>query len=170
MLSEAKTFREKKLPCDALIYLGTGFCPSGWNTENGSFAWNSRVFPDPEKIIEQLHQDHFRVVLHAVVLADKLRGSASDECTPSRFDEEEMGCYWDMHRKDFAMGVDGWWPDEGDPMGIPSRLARNRMYWEGPQIDRPNERPYALHRNGYAGMQRYGSFLWSGDVFSTGKP
>jgi alpha-glucosidase/alpha-D-xyloside xylohydrolase len=41
------------------------------------------------------------------------------------------------------------------------------VYWEGPQIDRPNERPYALHRNGYAGMQRYGSFLWSGDVYST---
>jgi alpha-glucosidase/alpha-D-xyloside xylohydrolase len=65
------------------------------------------------------------------------------------------------------MGVDGWWPDEGDPLDIPSRLARNRMYWEGPQIDRPNERPYALHRNGYAGMQRYASFLWSGDVYST---
>jgi alpha-glucosidase/alpha-D-xyloside xylohydrolase len=41
------------------------------------------------------------------------------------------------------------------------------MYWEAPQIDRPNERPYALHRNGYAGMQRYASFLWSGDVYST---
>ena len=27
VLAEAKTFREKKLPCDALIYLGTGFCP-----------------------------------------------------------------------------------------------------------------------------------------------
>ncbi len=40
------------------------------------------------------------------------------------------------------------------------------MYWEGSQIDRPNERPFALHRNGYAGMQRYGSFLWSGDVNS----
>ena len=36
----------------------------------------------------------------------------------------------------------------------------------GAQIDRPNERPYALHRNGYAGMQRYASFLWSGDVYS----
>jgi alpha-glucosidase (family GH31 glycosyl hydrolase) len=167
VLSEAKTFREKKLPCDALIYLGTGFCPSGWNTENGSFAWNSRVFPDPEEMIGQLHRNHFRVVLHAVILADKLRGSASDACTLSRFDEEEAGCYWDTHRKDFAMGVDGWWPDEGDAMGIAARLARNRMYWEGPQIDRPNERPYALHRNGYAGMQRYGSFLWSGDVFST---
>ena len=65
------------------------------------------------------------------------------------------------------MGVDGWWPDEGDPLDIASRLARNRMHWEGPQIDRPNERPYALHRNGYAGMQRYASFLWSGDVYST---
>jgi alpha-glucosidase/alpha-D-xyloside xylohydrolase len=41
------------------------------------------------------------------------------------------------------------------------------MYWDGPQMDRPNERPYALHRNGYAGMQRYASFLWSGDVYST---
>ena len=167
VLAEAKTFREKKLPCDALIYLGTGFCPSGWNTENGSFSWNSRVFPDPEKMIEQLHQDNFRVVLHDVILTDKLRGSARDVCTLPKFDAEQASCYWDAHRKDFAMGVDGWWTDEGDPLDIASRLARNRMHWEGPQMDRPNERPYALHRNGYAGMQRYGSFLWSGDVYST---
>jgi alpha-glucosidase (family GH31 glycosyl hydrolase) len=167
VLAEAKTFREKKLPCDALLYLGTGFCPSGWNTANGSFDWNSRVFPDPKQILDQLHQEHFRVVLHAVILSDKLRRRASDPCEPKLFDEAEAGCYWDAHRKDFAMGVDGWWPDEGDPLDIASRLVRNRMYWEGPQLDRPNERPYALHRNGYAGMQRYASFLWSGDVYST---
>ena len=41
------------------------------------------------------------------------------------------------------------------------------MYWEGSQVWRPNERPYALHRNGYAGMARFGAFLWSGDVYST---
>jgi alpha-glucosidase (family GH31 glycosyl hydrolase) len=167
VLAEAKTFREKKLPCDALIYLGTGFCPSGWNTENGSFAWNSKVFPDPKQMLEQLHQDNFHIVLHSVILTDKLRGSAHDSCDLANFDEEQASCYWDAHRKDFAMGVDGWWPDEGDPMDIASRLVRNRMYWEGPQIDRPNERPYALHRNGYAGMQRHASFLWSGDVYST---
>ena len=167
VLAEAKTFREKKLPCDALIYLGTGFCPSGWNTENGSFSWNSRVFPDPKQIIEKLHEDNFRVVLHDVILTDKLRGTVHDSCDSLSFDAEEAGCYWDAHRKDFAMGVDGWWPDEGDPLDPASRLARNRMHWEGPQIDRPNERPYALHRNGYAGMQRYASFLWSGDVHST---
>lgn len=167
VLAEAKTFREKKLPCDVLIYLGTGFCPSGWNTQNGSFAWNSRVFPDPEGILDELHKEHFRAVLHAVILSDKLQGTVHDPCDLRRFDEAKVSCYWDAHRKDFAMGVDGWWPDEGDTLDIGSRLARNRMYWEGPQLDRPNERPYALHRNGYAGMQRYGAFLWSGDVYST---
>jgi alpha-glucosidase (family GH31 glycosyl hydrolase) len=167
VLAEARTFREKKLPCDTMIYLGTGFCPSGWNTENGSFVWNSRVFPDPKEVLDELHKEHFRAVVHVVILSDKLRGTVHDPCELSRYDEEQASCHWDAHRKDFAMGVDGWWPDEGDPLDIPSRLVRNRMYWEGSQLDRPNERPYALHRNGYAGMQRYGSFLWSGDVFST---
>ena len=166
ILAEAKTFREKKLPCDALIYLGTGFCPSGWNTENGSFSWNHRVFPDPQEMIAELHKDNFRVVLHDVILTDKLRGSVHDSCKLSEFDEQEASCYWDAHRKDFAMGIDGWWPDEGDPLDISSRLTRNRLHWEGPQLDRPDERPYALHRNGYAGMQRYAAFLWSGDVYS----
>jgi len=167
ILAEAKTFREKKLPCDTMIYLGTGFCPSGWNAENGSFDWNSNVFPDPKVILDQFHKDHFRVVLHAVILSRKLRGTVHDPCELTRYAEDLASCYWDTHRKVFAQGVDGWWPDEGDPLDIASRLVRNRMYWEGPQLDRPNERPFALHRNGYAGMQRYASFLWSGDVFST---
>ena len=165
ILSEAKTFREKKLPCDTLIYLSTGFCPSGWNTANGSFVWNSSVFPDPEVMIEELHKENFRAVVHVVILSDKLSGTVHDPCDVSRFDEQKASCHWDAHRKTFAMGIDGWWPDEGDPLNIESRLVRNRMYWDGPQSDRPNVRPYALHRNGYAGMQRYASFLWSGDVF-----
>jgi alpha-glucosidase (family GH31 glycosyl hydrolase) len=62
--------------------------------------------------------------------------------------EDPASCYWDAHRKNFALGIDGWWSDEGDPLDITSRLVRHRMYWEGPQLDRPNERPFALHRNG----------------------
>jgi alpha-glucosidase/alpha-D-xyloside xylohydrolase len=42
------------------------------------------------------------------------------------------------------------------------------MYWEGAQLWQPNLRPFALHRNGYAGLQRYG-WLWSGDTLSTWK-
>jgi alpha-glucosidase/alpha-D-xyloside xylohydrolase len=118
-------------------------------------------------MLDELHRENFKAVVHVVILSDKLHGTVHDPCEVSRFDEEAASCHWDAHRKDFALGVDGWWPDEGDPLDVASRLVRNRMYWEGPQIDRPNERAYALHRNGYAGMQRYASFLWSGDVRST---
>jgi alpha-glucosidase/alpha-D-xyloside xylohydrolase len=163
----ARTFREKKLPCDALIYLGTGFTPSGWNAANGSFAFNRNVFPDPAAVLQELHDLNFKVVLHAVILARSLRGTVQDPCDLKRYDEEEVGCYWNVHRKLLALGVDGWWPDEGDPLDAASRLTRNRMYWEGPPLDRPNQRPYALHRNGHAGMQRYAAFLWSGDVYTT---
>jgi alpha-glucosidase/alpha-D-xyloside xylohydrolase len=167
ILGEAQTFRGKKLPCDALIYLGTGFCPSGWNTQNGAFEWNSSVFPDPEEMIRKLHEQNFKFVPHVVILTKSLRGAVQDKCDPAKFNEEEAGCYWDKHRKLLTQGVDGWWPDEGDPLNQASRLARIRMYWDGTQLDRPNQRLYALHRNGYAGMQRYTAFLWSGDVYST---
>jgi alpha-glucosidase/alpha-D-xyloside xylohydrolase len=167
IIQEAKTFREKKLPCDTMIYLGTGFCPSGWNTNNGEWTFNSRVFPDPKKVIDELHEQHMKVALHVVIRARSMSGTVRDACDPSRAAEEQPSCYWDIHRPIFNLGVDGWWPDEGDPLNAASRLARNRMYWEAPQLDRPNERPFALHRNGCAGMQRFGSFLWSGDVYST---
>jgi len=118
-------------------------------------------------MLDQMHRENFKIVVHAVILSRTLRGTVRDSCELASFDEERASCYWDMHRLVFADGIDGWWPDEGDPLDISSRLVRNRMYWDGPQIDRPNERPYALHRNGYAGMQRYAAFLWSGDVYST---
>ena len=40
------------------------------------------------------------------------------------------------------------------------------MYFHGSLLDRPGERPFSLHRTGYAGMQRYGAWVWSGDVFT----
>ena len=180
----AKTMREKNLPCDALIYLGTDFTPSGWNTHNGEFTWKQETFPDPKKTIDDLHAMHYKVVLHVVIEGRHLTGTVKDPCTtpePSgriagddgdvtkgRWPpERSVGCYWPHHKGVFDLGIDGWWPDQGDGLDAPSRLNRIRMYWEGSQLWRPDERPYALHRNGYAGMARYGAFLWSGDVYST---
>ncbi|PYR93484.1 MAG: glycoside hydrolase [Acidobacteria bacterium] len=173
----ARTLREKKLPCDALIYLGTDFTPSGWNSHNGEFTWNAANFPNPQKTIDDLHARNFKVVLHAVIEGRHLTGTVKDPCaapepsgrTPDGKwpDERSVGCYWPHHKRVFDLGIDGWWPDQGDGLDAPSRLNRIRMYWEGSRMWRPNERPYALHRNGYAGMARYGAFLWSGDVYST---
>ena len=175
----ARTFREKQLPCDALIYLGTEFTPSGWNTRNGEFTWHTGNFPEPRKTIEALHTQHFKIVLHIVFEGRRMDGTVHDACTPAHAvpsgrtaddkwpDDRNVACYWPYHKPLHDLGVDGWWPDQGDGLDAASRLRRIRMYWEGPQLWRANERPFALHRNGYAGMQRYGAFLWSGDVYST---
>jgi alpha-glucosidase (family GH31 glycosyl hydrolase) len=165
VMNEARTFREKKLPCDTLIYLGTGFCPSGWNTGHGSFTFNKTAFPDPGPMIEELRKENFKVVLHVVNPPIGLHGRAADTGASAQ-DETDAARYWQKHLDVFRLGVDGWWPDEGDPLGPIECLVRNRMYWEGPQLERPAERPYALHRNGYAGLQRYG-WLWSGDIDAT---
>jgi alpha-glucosidase/alpha-D-xyloside xylohydrolase len=175
----AKTFREKQLPCDGLIYLGTEFTPSGWNTRNGEFAWKKENFPNPKQAIDELHALHYKVVLHSVIEGRRMSGTVAGACTPDKAvpsgrtaddrwpEDRAVECYWPYHKPAMDLGIDGWWPDQGDGLDARSRLARIRMYWEGPQLYRPDERPFALHRNGYSGMQRYGAFLWSGDVYST---
>ncbi len=167
VLEELKLFREKKLPCDAMIYLGTGFCPSGWNTGHGSFTFNPNVFPDPAAIIRQMHGEHFKMVVHVTSPPEDLHGEVGDTGAAAQ-DPSDAAAYWPKHLPAQRMGIDGWWPDEGDELPPASRLARNRMYWEGSQIFQPNVRPFALHRNGYASIQRYG-WLWSGDTLSTWK-
>jgi alpha-glucosidase/alpha-D-xyloside xylohydrolase len=172
----AHTFREKGLPCDTLVYLGTEFAPSGWNTRNGEFTWHPVNFPDPRAMLEEIHELGFKVVVHIVLEGRRLLGSVHDPCTadplpPGRTAgddrwprERQVACYWPAHQALMEVGVDGWWPDQGDGFDGPSRFNRHRMYWEGTQLYRPNQRPFALHRNASPGIQRYGGFIWSGDV------
>ncbi len=203
-LQIAKVFREKKLPCDALIYLGTGYCTNGWNVMNGTLDFNTNAFPHPAEQIRALQAEHFKVILHVNQAPRNLFGTTISPPSPS-LQKRETGSqsgdlfsrgpyltpaerrafqppapgapedfnsplhirnYWAWHRPVFALGIDGWWPDDGDELPIEARLARHRCYYEGSLQDRPNERPWSLHRNGFAGAQRYGGWIWSGDVQS----
>ena len=122
----ARTFREKKLPCDALIYLGTEFTPSGWNTRNGEFDWHSGNFPDPKGALDKLHAMDFKVVLHIVIEGRLLTGTVDGPCTPDKAvpsgrtpdnrwpDDRPVPCYWPYHKPLVDLGIDGWWPDQGD--------------------------------------------------------
>jgi alpha-glucosidase/alpha-D-xyloside xylohydrolase len=183
-LQIARTFREKKLPCDALIYLGTGYCTNGWNTGHGSLAFNPNAFV-PENI-KALHDLNFKVVFHVNRAPRNLFGtSIARPLTPSLSPSGGEGArragegvgedfdsprhirnYWARHRELLALGADGWWPDDGDELPLEARLTRHRCYYEGPLQDRPNIRPWSLHRTGYAGSQRYGGWIWSGDIDS----
>jgi alpha-glucosidase/alpha-D-xyloside xylohydrolase len=130
----ARTFREKKLPCDALIYLGTDFTPSGWNTHNGEFTWNPKNFPNPKQMIDELHAQHFKVVLHTVLEGRHLTGTVNEPCIASPLpsgrtldgrwpDDRKVSCYWPVHKQLYDAGTDGWWPDQGDGLDGQSRLA-----------------------------------------------
>lgn len=166
LLEIADTFRRKQLPCDALIYLGTGFCPAGWNTGHGSFDFNPQVFDrPPAEVIKDLHARDMKVILHVVPSLRAMHGTIPP-APGETVDAAHIATYWQSHEADLALGVDGWWPDEGDWLSVPSRIARHRMYYEGSLASRPDERPWSLHRNGYAGIARYGGWIWSGDVES----
>jgi alpha-glucosidase/alpha-D-xyloside xylohydrolase len=167
VLDEVKQFRQRKLPCDTMIYLGTGFCPAGWNMGQGSFVFNPAIFPDPAAMVQEIHDQHMKVILHMTEPPEDLHGEVGDTGAALE-DPSNAAVYWAKHKEVLSTGVDGWWPDEGDELKPASRLSRNRMYWEGSQLFQPNVRPFALHRNGYAGIQRYG-WLWSGDTLSTWK-
>ena len=61
------TFRARRLPIDAVIYLGTGFAPRGWNTRQPSFDFNPEVFTrDPKAVLADMHARHVKVVVHMV--------------------------------------------------------------------------------------------------------
>lgn len=159
----AQKFRDEKLPIDAVIYLGTGYSPLGWNLGHGSLEFNTNSFPHPAEQIEALHDLNLKVVLHVNHAPQSLFGTSMKETSDSPL---FIGNYWKRHLPDMALGVDAWWPDDGDELPIEARLARHICYYEGPLQVRPDERPWSLHRNAYAGAARYGGWIWSGDVDS----
>src|SRR5439155_17863598 len=131
----ARAFREKELPCDALIYLGTGYCTNGWNKGHRSLTFKTNAF-GPESI-RALHALNFKVVLHVNHAPQELVGTFTDlprglgklrmkrqnDLWFSRtFRENNRSVhvrdYWARHRDTFAQGVDGWWPDDGDELPL----------------------------------------------------
>ncbi|MAT69925.1 MAG: glycoside hydrolase [Planctomycetaceae bacterium] len=166
-------FREKQIPLDAVIYLGTGFTPRGWNRPQPSFEFNPDVFKrPPAEVIADLHELNVKVALHMVPWdrdqLPTLRGTI-----PPQSDESpgpgHIAEYWQQHAALVAAGVDAWWPDEGDWFDLHERLKRHQLYYQGPLSTRPGVRPWSLHRNGHLGVARWGGWVWSGDTNSSWK-
>ena len=155
--------RTRNLPTDAVIYLGTGFTPTGWNNGHDSFDFNPLIFPEPEKIMDSLQQMNFKVILHNYAPPRNLHGTSIDGSNPS--DTGDINHFWGRHRAANQL-VDAWWPDGGEGLSAESRIARHKMYYQGPLYEKANVRPWSLHRTGYSGVQRYGGWIWSGDPSS----
>ena len=173
MIGIIDSFRSKKIPLDAVIYLGTGFTPRGWNKMQPSFEFNPDVFKRrPESVIADMHARHVKVVLHMVPWdRDKLptlHGSIPARAG-EQLDASHISNYWKQHEDLIKKGVDAFWPDEGDWFDLFERIKRHQLYYQGPLSTTPDVRPWSLHRNGYPGIAQWGGWVWSGDTDSSWK-
>ena len=101
------------------------------------------------------------------------------------FDNDAAQFYWTNFSSRLLKpyGIDAWWQDATEPENddlvgrrvmrgtLPGEMVRNiyptmvnRTVYEGLCADDPDRRPLILTRSGFAGIHRYGSALWSGDV------
>jgi alpha-D-xyloside xylohydrolase len=98
--------------------------------------------------------------------------------------------YWQQIDTRLAsLGVDAWWLDADEPDMISNTSLKEREalmsptplgpgaalfnayalehvrgVYDGTLAARPNIRPFILSRSGFAGLQRYGATVWSGDI------
>lgn len=96
------------------------------------------------------------------------------------FNPKAQQFYWNLYKERFDEGIAGWWFDLGEPEMTSDSLMFcvgkendvHNLYslvwaktaFEGLRNDFPQVRPFTLIRSGFAGMQRYSVFPWSGDI------
>jgi alpha-glucosidase (family GH31 glycosyl hydrolase) len=139
-----RTLREKRIPCDALIYLSTYGEALGWNRGVGHLEFQPELWPEPASLLADARAQHFEVITHEYpVLHDASPLFAEAESRGYLLPEGyERGAptganyrqgqryidfsnpaarawWWSAHRPLAALGVGGWWLDggEGPPAG-----------------------------------------------------
>jgi alpha-glucosidase len=194
----ARTFREKKLPCDGLIL------DVYWFREMGDLAFDFLDWPDAPEMIDRLRRDGFHIMLIEEpyittrsrnyeeafsngYLAKRYDGSAyvfdfwPGKCALIDFSNPAAREWWSAkHRPLLEMGITGWWADLNEPAkhyqdmlhhGGSAPMVHNSValsihqsIFEAAQRYTPRQRTFILSRSAFAGSQRYGAGLWSGDV------
>lgn len=191
ILSNARQFRNKKLPMDVMVQDWQWWGPHGWN----SFRFDEANYPNPKLLVDSLHAMGSRLMLSvwskiddnsAVGREAKSRGYYIPGTTwIDFFNEDAARFYWQNFSSKLLRpyGIDCWWQDATEPENddLVGRKVNNgttlgevyrnlypnlvsKVVYEGSRADAPDHRTLILTRSGFPGIHRYGSFLWSGDV------
>jgi alpha-D-xyloside xylohydrolase len=109
------------------------------------------------------------------------------------FNEQARKGFWDLiNKKIYSKGIDAWWMDASEPDILsnvnPEKrklqmtptasgsaaeylnaypLQNAKGIYEGQRSTDSSKRVFLLTRSGFAGSQRYGAAIWSGDIGST---
>jgi len=142
-----RTIRERRIPCDALIFLSSYGEALGWNRGVGHLDFEPALFPEPARLLEEMRARHFEVVTHeypvlheASPLFDQaaargyLLDAGYERASPAGANYRQGQRYvdfsnpaaaawwWRAHRELVQAGVAGWWLDGGEGPPAATRL------------------------------------------------
>ncbi len=135
----ARTIRDKRIPCDALIYLSSYGEAMGWNRGVGHLEFQPALWTAPDDLLKEVRAQHFEVVTHeypvlheqsplfaeaearGYVLStgyERGAGGVANYRQGQRHldfsNPEVRGWWWAAHRDLVRLGVAGWWLDGGE--------------------------------------------------------
>ena len=190
IIQTAHRFREEKLPVDMLVQDWQYWGKYGWN----SMQFDEANYPNPKALTDSLHKMNLHLMLSVWSKIDKRSEVGQQMQANGYyidgtdwidfFSPKAAKAYWqNFSQRLLPLGIDAWWQDATEPenddlvgrrvnhgqwAGEQVRniypLLVNKTVYEGLRRDQATQRPMILTRCGFAGIQRYGSALWSGDI------
>ena len=188
ILETANRFRNEQMPIDVIVQDWQYWGKYGWN----SMRFDEEFYPDPKALTDSLHQMGMKLMLSVWSKIDKnsevgKQMQAAGYYIPETdwidfFNPEAANAYWkNFKERLLPLGIDAWWQDATEPENddLQGRKVNNGR-WSGEQVrnvypllvnktvyeglKQAGKEPMILTRCGFAGIQRYGSAMWSGDV------
>ena len=188
ILKTANRFRQEQMPVSMLVQDWQYWGKYGWN----SMQFDETYYPDPKALTDTLHQMGIRLMLSVWSKIDK-RSEVGRQMERDGyyipgtdwidfFNPDAAAAYWkNFNERLVPLGIDAWWQDATEPENDDLVGRRvNKGQWAGEQVRniypllvnktvyeglmKVGREPMILTRSGFAGIQRYGSALWSGDV------
>ena len=145
-----RTIREKRIPCDGLVYLSSYGEALGWNRGVGHLEFQPELWPTPAALLDEARRQHFEVITHEYpVLHEKsplfAAADASGYLLPEGYERAAVtgrppaayrdgqryidfsnpaarAWWWAVHRELRELGVAGWWLDGGEGPPASARL------------------------------------------------
>jgi alpha-D-xyloside xylohydrolase len=188
ILQTANRFRSEKLPVSVMVQDWQYWGKYGWN----SMRFDEEFYPDPKALTDSLHKMDIKLMVSVWSKIDKnsevgKQMVAADNYIPGTdwidfFNPDAAADYWkNFKERLLPLGIDAWWQDATEPENddLQGRMVNNGK-WTGERVrnvypllvnktvyeglKEAGKAPMILTRCGFAGIQRYGSAMWSGDV------
>ena len=189
LIQAAQEFRKREIPIDLIIQDWQYWGKYGW----GAYEWDEAKYPDPAKLIADLHALNTKFMISAWPNPSGKAGAALrsiphgvTEGSPyyDVFNPAARALRWELVKKAFFdIGTDAWWQDAAEPGDDGMALVNKKVFtgsgdiyrnayplfhsqtiYEGQRAANPQKRVVNLTRSSYLGQQRYAAGAWSGDI------